>query len=515
MKLTRFNSLRIFLIINVLIISSLSGCPSVSQQVAGFQENLGPSGVVEMDQNTDPRFFLPQERGRIGRLKIAGDEVFLNDVPVNRDVDINNGDHVATGDASWAVIEFSRVWSQACRIETRNLLRGRIYGIVRKCGHFVTAYQSAMETMQGTESYHVQIVSENEIVFTAIQGPIKVWLQFDPSYFQEVPSYHQVTVSDGQISPPENVKGEIGRITGWRDNFRRLRGQMIQVPDLRNMPLMEAKDTLNRLSLQIDAPNADRRILSARSRRQELVVYSQSPQPGAWAMQNDRVTVNVQADALPVYVPDLIKMTIMEAEKNLSSLGLRMDANPENAAGRDRVYRQSPSPGRKVNKGDEVRVYVRADPRTKEVRVPDLRKRTLGEAERRLKRLGLRIDVNPSNAKTESRVISQKPNPGSRVVPNSKVEVTVDVPVRGIIKLPEVMTVPTQLIQWVTVPDLQNPSPKSLAECRTILGRLGLGLRYSPRNATGEYWVVKQSPAAGRRVKKGTVVDLTLQPPIY
>jgi beta-lactam-binding protein with PASTA domain len=64
----------------------------------------------------------------------------------------------------------------------------------------------------------------------------------------------------------------------------------------------------------------------------------------------------------------------------------------------------------------------------------------------------------------------------------------------------------------VTVPELKG---KSLTDARKALTRLGLRISYTPPNANENYWVLVQDPPAGRKVKRGTVVNLELQVPIY
>lgn len=356
----RLFMIRIGTAFTLMVLALLVGCSPISLQNGG--RGGPPSGVVEMDQNTDPRFFLRHRRGAVGRLKVAGNEVQLNGRRVVRDVNIQNGAHVSTGKASAAVIDFFPSRAEDCGLEVRDFRHGQIFGLAERCGHLVMTEQGAMETRGWNTTYHVEARGDRETVFTAIEGEASVWRHADPGYIVFVPSYHQVRLSRTRISPPRRVsRGEVASITRWRKNFRQ------------------------------------------------------------WG------------EVSLISVPDLRKRQIGEVRRMLDRLGLGLSVKPPNAGSGYRVYRQSPRAGTEVREGTVVRVDVRSDR-------------------------------------------------------------------------------PTVIIPKVTVPNLRN---RSLADARKILERLGLGLRYSPRNAAENYWVSGQGPPAGRKVDRGTTLNLTLQPPIY
>lgn len=395
---------KIGVIFGLIMIAMLAGCPPFPPQDDGFDGP--PSGVVEMDQNTDPRFFLRPHRGVIGWLKIAGNEVRLNGRRLVRDTLIKNGAHVSTGLKSAAVIEFIPSRDMSCELEIQNFQKGRIYGQVTKCSHIVTSQYGTMETRRWPTTYHVGALGANVTVFTVIQGQASVWLHDDPGKEVIVPSYHQVILSRTQISPPRNVSpDEINSITNWRLNFQRYDKDVVKDPELRNPETDRLRELLDRL-------------LS----------------PGK---EKERVTV-----------PELRKMKVGEVRRMLYPLELGLDLNPANADNSYRVYRQYPQAGTEVEKGTAVRVDARAD----------------------------------SSSGTFPKVI----------VPEYKK--------------------PTFIVPMVTVPELKG---KSLTDARKALTRLGLRISYTPPNANENYWVLVQDPPAGRKVKRGTVVNLELQVPIY
>ncbi|WP_373501231.1 hypothetical protein [Desulfococcus sp.] len=224
MKPSLFAVKKIGAIFSLLMIALPAGC--VSPPSGG---GSGPASVVEMDQNTDPRFFIRNQPGAIGRLKTAGNDVRLDGKRVLRDMRIQNGAHVATGPASAAIIQFSPAAGIDCGLEVRDFRHGRIYGSAKRCGHIVSTNQGVMETPGAEASYHVETRDDGETVFTAINGQASVWRHANPSDVRRVPGYHQVVLSRDGISPIRRVTpGEVQAMTRWRKNFWRLREARIE-----------------------------------------------------------------------------------------------------------------------------------------------------------------------------------------------------------------------------------------------------------------------------------------------
>lgn len=213
-------------IFGLLTLALLAGCPPNPTPNDG---RTGPVGVVEMDQNTDPRFILRNQQGGIGRLKIAGNDVRLDGKRMLRDTPIQNGAHVATGSNSAAIVQFSVPPGSDCGLEIRDFMHGRLYGQAEKCNHMVATNAGVMETRLGASSYHVETMNNGVTIFTAIKGQALVWRHANPSSVVPVPGYHQVVLSRDGISPVRMVTPEeVVAITGWRKNFWRLREARIQ-----------------------------------------------------------------------------------------------------------------------------------------------------------------------------------------------------------------------------------------------------------------------------------------------
>lgn len=221
MKPLPFSWKRSGVIFSLLTVALLGGCPLNHVPNGG---RSGPVGVVEMDQNTDPRFFLRNRDGVIGVLKTAGREIRLDGKRVARDIRIRNGAHVATGPASAAILQFSAPAGGDCGLEVLDFRHGRIYGTAKRCGHRVATHQGVMETRGASATYHVGIRGPGETIFTAIGGAASVWRHAEPGFVVEVPGYHQVVLFADGISRPRRVSPEeVAEITNWRKNFWRLR----------------------------------------------------------------------------------------------------------------------------------------------------------------------------------------------------------------------------------------------------------------------------------------------------
>jgi hypothetical protein len=251
MKPPRLDFKKISVMFNLLTVALLAGCLVLTPD---GRRTGPPSGVVEMDQNTDPRFFLRNQQGAIGFLKRAGNNVMLNGKKVMGDIRIQNGAHVSTGVASAAIIEFFPSIDSDCMIEVRNFRKGRLYGLAQQCGHIVVTDQGVMETSRWKASYHAETQAAGVTIFTAINGQASVWLHSNPSNVVVVPDYHQVRLSYNQISAPRRVTpGEVESMTRWRKNFQRYKTTVIE-PDLdRSRPFL-----LYREGRRVRPPTEDR-----------------------------------------------------------------------------------------------------------------------------------------------------------------------------------------------------------------------------------------------------------------
>jgi len=196
---------------------------------------------------------------------------------------------------------------------------------------------------------------------------------------------------------------------------------LIPVPSLLGLPSAAAEQALARAGLK-----AGRRA-EQESRYAPGTVIGQSPDPG------DEVAPDVPVDlvlAVPVRptVPDLRGRPLEEATAILEAAGLTRGAvsrRETRDADEGVVLAQDPLPGMRVEPGAHVSLVVAVAP-PPSVAVPDLVGQTREDAERILKRAGLRIgEVSEKPAGRPGLVLAQVPKPGTEVPPGSAVSLVV------------------------------------------------------------------------------------------
>lgn len=201
-----------------------------------------------------------------------------------------------------------------------------------------------------------------------------------------------------------------------------------------------------------------------------------------------------------VEVPDLAYQSSAEAEKALTSAGLKLGTVTEKEDAEvklgDLVIEQSAEAGSKINEGTAVDIVVTKGPKMGDpVTVPDLTGKTVEEAEAALAELLLiPIPGEPQNSDTveSGKICAQSIKPGSE----AKVldDVTYSVSIGK---------------EKVAVPDVVG---KTLADARAELEKVGLGVdtttAYDDKVAKDS--VISQSVKKDEQVDKGSVVTLTI-----
>jgi beta-lactam-binding protein with PASTA domain len=158
------------------------------------------------------------------------------------------------------------------------------------------------------------------------------------------------------------------------------------------------------------------------------------------------------------------------------------------------IYSQEPSPNSKVRAGTPVNIWVAQPTLSKPAVVPDLAHMNLGGAGTVLSQRHLRL----GNVKEEESdllagfIVSQSPAPGTRVAPNSPVNVTVGKP---------------PLL--VTVPNLLHLDEASAASALESAG-LRMGGVSEEDSHEGSGTVLAQIPAPNTQVRSGTEVNVTV-----
>ena len=200
------------------------------------------------------------------------------------------------------------------------------------------------------------------------------------------------------------------------------------------------------------------------------------------------LTIAVPIARVPV--PRLTGLTEEAGRNRLTEAGLaegeRGERNAEEPAGT--IIEQDPAAGATVPRGTRVSRVVSAGPQA--ATVPDLRGKSVPEAEGLLRRAGLRLGRRREQESDEprGRVLQQDPAPESRVTKGSSVDVTV-----------------SSISQTVAVPDLAGLR-EDQARQRLATGGLAFGAVREEASERPAGTVLRQNPVAGSRVRRGTPV---------
>lgn len=318
----------------------------------------------------------------------------------------------------------------------------------------------------------------------------------------------------------------------------------VQVPDLRQRLLSEAQkaatDAHLRLQVSGEAP-----VDSSKA-----VVVDQKPGPNTMVPAGTTVTVVVRVPPLRqtrpsrevivperfTVVPELLKRSLSEARPLVTSARLKLEVSggaPEDTS-RAIVVDQKPPPGTRVRVGTTVIVAAQIQRTEDGAVVPDVRRQLLLEAQRRVNKARLRLEVAggwPAEPLL-AMVVDQKPGPEARVPLDSVVVVVVrnltgppqtaspPAPPQPPIVSPPLGFSPPRIVtppevpprdEWVLVPALpQLPLMDALQRVRNARLRLEVtgGWPADPGRAV----VVEQTPAQDTRVRIGTSVTVQILP---
>ncbi|MBL8189664.1 MAG: PASTA domain-containing protein [Acidobacteria bacterium] len=261
--------------------------------------------------------------------------------------------------------------------------------------------------------------------------------------------------------------------------------QMVFVPDVKGMLVIDAKRRLNQANLGVSVPtsrNVD-----------EYIVTGQSPLAGTRAPIRSVVTLTVQRT---VTVPDVTRRSLDDATQILGQSRLRVGSvtKSQSTAAANEVLSQNPPPGNVVAVGTGINLMV-AEPRY--VIVPDVQNQPRNSAERVIIRNGLtvgQVELREFSAAAGT-VIGQIPAPGSRVLAGSSVNLVVAIP------------------QMVVVPNL---SGRLRNEAEQLVRRAGLviGQVTTRESGTTNGSVLSQTPSAGERVAIGSAISLVVAVPL-
>jgi hypothetical protein len=197
------------------LLAALSACQN-------FEQKQGPGadgGFVELDENTDPRFIHYDRTGSIGRLRVAGTNVYLNGALVDRDQRLPNDAWVRTGPASGVRAELAPGTGSRCQIAVQQFHQGRLYGESATCLHEVGTDQGTARTERTLTTYHAN-AQNDRTTLTVIEGEMRAWPTGAPSRGVVVGPMQEVQLRPGAVLGPRPVtERQVSERTAWRAGF--------------------------------------------------------------------------------------------------------------------------------------------------------------------------------------------------------------------------------------------------------------------------------------------------------
>jgi beta-lactam-binding protein with PASTA domain len=223
-----------------------------------------------------------------------------------------------------------------------------------------------------------------------------------------------------------------------------------------------------------------------------------TPAPGGVAYREIRLS-GERLEPCPIppdraTMPHLLDRPEVEAVAILGRLGLKVGQRLTQRAP-DRVglvISQEPAAGTPITAATSVTLVIGTVEQGDTVAVPNIVGRTVAEAEKLLKEVGLQLGQrSEKQGDPVGTVLDQSPAAGTHVSPGSAVSVVIAVaPPDDRVEVPELIG-------------------KSLKDAETILKDIGLRVgRVSFRDDDRVDQVLEQAPKAGDRVAKDTAVDL-------
>jgi beta-lactam-binding protein with PASTA domain len=226
------------------------------------------------------------------------------------------------------------------------------------------------------------------------------------------------------------------------------------------------------------------------------LVVSEAPSASSKVARGARVAIAVSTGPASAAVPSVEGLSAAQASGRLRTAGFKPTsrAQPSSTTRPGDAIGTDPPAGTEVRLGKPVTVLVSSGPA--QIRVPDVTGDSQGAAEAALVTAGLTLGTvtkQVSAGQTAGTVLSQSPNAGTSARTGAAVNLTV-----------------AQASSEVAVPSVVGQSE---AQAAAALGGAGLTPKVvtaTTTEATQVGVVLKQSPSAGRRVRKGSTVTLTV-----
>lgn len=174
--------------------------------------------IIELDENTDPRFSMQHKNGEIGLIKPAGKRVFVNSQNIRERMALRSNDHVLTKSKSAARIEFVNGQS-ACQIAVSDFMEGNLHGDNGSCAHEVRTTHATTQTGASDTKYHIS-VSGKKTEITVLSGTITAALATDTTSVVTINAGQDAVITHKGITGPDSVSNKkIQKRTKWRQRY--------------------------------------------------------------------------------------------------------------------------------------------------------------------------------------------------------------------------------------------------------------------------------------------------------
>ena len=200
--------------------------------------------------------------------------------------------------------------------------------------------------------------------------------------------------------------------------------EIIKMPDLVGYDADEATKQLDDLGIAyiIERDYSDR--------FEEGKVASQSIDYNTEIKDSDRVTLVISKGLKKDAIPDVTGKTSDEAKSILEAAGFTVDEDDEYSDEVDENYviSQSPEAGSQAAEGTSVKIVISKGKEVKVAKVPDLKKKTVTEAENALTEVNLKlgnVSQEYSDSVDEGKVISQSIAADTEVKEETKIDITI------------------------------------------------------------------------------------------
>jgi eukaryotic-like serine/threonine-protein kinase len=225
-------------------------------------------------------------------------------------------------------------------------------------------------------------------------------------------------------------------------------------------------------------------------------VISQSPIAGRGVASGSRVRIVVSSGPGSAALASVEGLTGAQALSRLRKAGFKptTEQQPSAKVAQGRVIGTEPPAGTELQVGSPVSVLVSSGPA--QVRVPDVSGDSLRGAEAALSAVGLSVGTQTqqvSTAQAPGNVISQAPAAGASVGTGTKVDLTV-----------------AKASDEVAVPKVAGESETQASAALGGAGFVPAVVTVTTSDESKVGFVLRQSPPAGRRARKGSTVTLTV-----